>query len=141
MAFLTRVPHSGKPPALLCHAPAATCAAKNGGGSWPFVPETGETSASSAVWKASPIARRESAIRTRSAALVPLRGCGRGSGRARAEGSECGGAVVDARVFGAVASCRIRHRRSTRGKQLHPREPARDRNGWHSLLHVLWLTP
>jgi putative intracellular protease/amidase len=28
--------HSGKPLALLCHAPAATFAAKNEDGSWPF---------------------------------------------------------------------------------------------------------
>jgi putative intracellular protease/amidase len=35
-ALLTRVLHSGKPLALLCHAPAATFAAKNEDGSWPF---------------------------------------------------------------------------------------------------------
>lgn len=35
-ALLTRVLHSGKPLALLCHAPAATLAAKNEDGSWPF---------------------------------------------------------------------------------------------------------
>ncbi|MFI8236969.1 type 1 glutamine amidotransferase domain-containing protein [Streptomyces sp. NPDC085866] len=35
-ALLTRVLHSGKPLALLCHAPAATLAAKNEDGTWPF---------------------------------------------------------------------------------------------------------
>ncbi|MEU9025377.1 type 1 glutamine amidotransferase domain-containing protein [Actinomadura sp. NPDC048394] len=35
-ALLTRVLHSGKPLALLCHAPAAAFAAKNQDGSWPF---------------------------------------------------------------------------------------------------------
>ncbi|MEU9399673.1 type 1 glutamine amidotransferase domain-containing protein [Streptomyces sp. NPDC048242] len=35
-ALLTRVLHSGKPLALLCHAPAATLAARNTDGSWPF---------------------------------------------------------------------------------------------------------
>jgi putative intracellular protease/amidase len=35
-ALLTRVLHSSKPLALLCHAPAATLAAKNADGSWPF---------------------------------------------------------------------------------------------------------
>lgn len=35
-ALLTRVLHSGKPLALLCHAPAATFAAGNADGSWPF---------------------------------------------------------------------------------------------------------
>lgn len=35
-ALLTCVLHSGKPLALLCHAPAATLAAKNEDGSWPF---------------------------------------------------------------------------------------------------------
>ncbi|MEU4107230.1 type 1 glutamine amidotransferase domain-containing protein [Streptomyces sp. NPDC048208] len=34
--LLTRVLHSGKPLALLCHAPAATLAARNPDGSWPF---------------------------------------------------------------------------------------------------------
>ncbi|MER6677441.1 type 1 glutamine amidotransferase domain-containing protein [Streptomyces sp. NPDC000983] len=35
-ALLTRVLHSGKPLALLCHAPAAAFAAQNEDGSWPF---------------------------------------------------------------------------------------------------------
>ncbi|MEU2930564.1 type 1 glutamine amidotransferase domain-containing protein [Streptomyces sp. NPDC007251] len=35
-ALLTRVLHSGKPLALLCHAPAATLAARNEDGTWPF---------------------------------------------------------------------------------------------------------
>ena len=35
-ALLTQVPRSGKTPALLCHAPAATLAAENEDGSWPF---------------------------------------------------------------------------------------------------------
>lgn len=35
-ALLTRVLHSGKPLALLCHAPAATFAASDADGSWPF---------------------------------------------------------------------------------------------------------
>ncbi|MFD5201120.1 type 1 glutamine amidotransferase domain-containing protein [Streptomyces sp. NPDC058375] len=35
-ALLTRVLASGKPLALLCHAPAAAFAAKNEDGSWPF---------------------------------------------------------------------------------------------------------
>ncbi|MEU6242429.1 type 1 glutamine amidotransferase domain-containing protein [Streptomyces sp. NPDC047024] len=35
-ALLTRVLHSGTPLALLCHAPAATLAARNTDGSWPF---------------------------------------------------------------------------------------------------------
>lgn len=35
-ALLTRVLHSGKPLALLCHAPAATLAARNADGTWPF---------------------------------------------------------------------------------------------------------
>ncbi|MGD9528580.1 type 1 glutamine amidotransferase domain-containing protein [Pseudonocardia sp.] len=35
-ALLTRVLHSGKPLALLCHAPAATLAARDDDGSWPF---------------------------------------------------------------------------------------------------------
>ncbi|SEB96843.1 Putative intracellular protease/amidase [Streptomyces sp. 2231.1] len=35
-ALLTHVLHSGKPLALLCHAPAATLAAKNEDGTWPF---------------------------------------------------------------------------------------------------------
>ncbi|MCZ0985518.1 type 1 glutamine amidotransferase domain-containing protein [Streptomyces diastatochromogenes] len=35
-ALLTRVLRSGKPLALLCHAPAATLAAKNEDGTWPF---------------------------------------------------------------------------------------------------------
>jgi putative intracellular protease/amidase len=35
-ALLTRVLHSGKPLALLCHAPAAAFAAENQDGSWPF---------------------------------------------------------------------------------------------------------
>ncbi|MGV9454614.1 type 1 glutamine amidotransferase domain-containing protein [Streptomyces sp. NPDC003635] len=35
-ALLTRVLRSGKPLALLCHAPAAAFAAKNEDGSWPF---------------------------------------------------------------------------------------------------------
>ncbi|MFF8430388.1 type 1 glutamine amidotransferase domain-containing protein [Streptomyces sp. NPDC016566] len=35
-ALLTRTLHSGKPLALLCHAPAATLAAKNEDGIWPF---------------------------------------------------------------------------------------------------------
>ncbi|MFJ5966363.1 type 1 glutamine amidotransferase domain-containing protein [Streptomyces sp. NPDC093060] len=35
-ALITRVLHSGKPLALLCHAPAATLAAKNEDGTWPF---------------------------------------------------------------------------------------------------------
>ncbi|MFH8769682.1 type 1 glutamine amidotransferase domain-containing protein [Streptomyces sp. NPDC017958] len=35
-ALLTRVLLSGKPLALLCHAPAATLAAKNEDGTWPF---------------------------------------------------------------------------------------------------------
>ncbi|MGW4224556.1 type 1 glutamine amidotransferase domain-containing protein [Streptomyces bauhiniae] len=34
--LLTRVLHSGKPLALLCHAPAATLASRNADGSWPF---------------------------------------------------------------------------------------------------------
>ena len=36
-ALLTQVLHSGKPLALLCHAPAATLAARNADGTWPFV--------------------------------------------------------------------------------------------------------
>ncbi|MGW1298024.1 type 1 glutamine amidotransferase domain-containing protein [Streptomyces sp. NPDC002533] len=35
-ALITRVLRSGKPLALLCHAPAAAFAAKNEDGSWPF---------------------------------------------------------------------------------------------------------
>ena len=35
-ALLTKALHSGKPLALLCHGPAATFAAKNEDGSWPF---------------------------------------------------------------------------------------------------------
>ncbi|PKW04982.1 Putative intracellular protease/amidase [Streptomyces sp. 1222.5] len=35
-ALLTHVLRSGKPLALLCHAPAATLAAKNEDGTWPF---------------------------------------------------------------------------------------------------------
>jgi putative intracellular protease/amidase len=35
-ALLTRVLRSGKPLALLCHAPAATLAAENEDGTWPF---------------------------------------------------------------------------------------------------------
>ncbi|MFF0384366.1 type 1 glutamine amidotransferase domain-containing protein [Streptomyces sp. NPDC004286] len=35
-ALLTRVLHSGRPLALLCHAPAATLASRNADGSWPF---------------------------------------------------------------------------------------------------------
>ncbi|MGD6748119.1 type 1 glutamine amidotransferase domain-containing protein [Streptomyces sp. BH106] len=35
-ALLTRVLHSGRPLALLCHAPAATLAARNEDGTWPF---------------------------------------------------------------------------------------------------------
>ncbi|MEW2134256.1 type 1 glutamine amidotransferase domain-containing protein [Streptomyces sp. NPDC005435] len=35
-ALLTRVLRSGRPLALLCHAPAATLAARNADGSWPF---------------------------------------------------------------------------------------------------------
>jgi putative intracellular protease/amidase len=35
-ALLTKVQHSGKPLALLCHGPAAALAAKNEDGSWPF---------------------------------------------------------------------------------------------------------
>ncbi|MBB5076319.1 hypothetical protein [Nonomuraea endophytica] len=35
-ALLTRRLNSGKPLALLCHAPAATLAAKSPDGSWPF---------------------------------------------------------------------------------------------------------
>ncbi|MEU4115700.1 type 1 glutamine amidotransferase domain-containing protein [Kitasatospora sp. NPDC028055] len=35
-ALLTRVLHSGKPLALLCHAPAAALAAEDADGSWPF---------------------------------------------------------------------------------------------------------
>ncbi|MET7640660.1 type 1 glutamine amidotransferase domain-containing protein [Streptomyces sp. NPDC005438] len=35
-ALLTRTLHSGKPLALLCHAPAATLAARDEDGSWPF---------------------------------------------------------------------------------------------------------
>lgn len=35
-ALLTQVPRSDKPLALLCHAPAATPAAENEDGSWPF---------------------------------------------------------------------------------------------------------
>ncbi len=35
-ALLTRVLHSGKPLALLCHAPAASLAATNDDGTWPF---------------------------------------------------------------------------------------------------------
>ncbi|MER8029782.1 type 1 glutamine amidotransferase domain-containing protein [Streptomyces bauhiniae] len=34
--LLTRLLHSGKPLALLCHAPAATLASRNPDGSWPF---------------------------------------------------------------------------------------------------------
>ncbi|RGD56396.1 type 1 glutamine amidotransferase domain-containing protein [Kitasatospora xanthocidica] len=36
-ALITRVLRSGKPLALLCHAPAAALAARNEDGSWPFV--------------------------------------------------------------------------------------------------------
>ncbi|MFI8348109.1 type 1 glutamine amidotransferase domain-containing protein [Streptomyces sp. NPDC085596] len=35
-ALLTRVLRSGRPLALLCHAPAATLASRNADGSWPF---------------------------------------------------------------------------------------------------------